>query len=192
MRFSVLARIAFIAYLCQISHVAIATTYTCTKVQDEAVLAYNGSDGVTENHTDGKCSWSIGDACEGCTYDRSYYEQRSIVLTSLRNSGIWGRELSISYLFPGFVEAARERLDIDFSDREFSNFNMSDIPCYPYNNRDNEFKFEQVNSEIEISCSLHYVAGGSIRVNNETMIEPSSDLVILSMRKRWGNTDDSI
>jgi len=167
-----------------------ATTYTCTNVEDKATLAYDGSDTVTDNHSDGKCSWSIGSAtCTGCNQPPNYnagaiyWQQRLEVLRQLSYGH--GYNVTIGSLFPALHAAAYEQLNVDIGDE-----NLGDVRCnstsasYQYL----DFDFSRLgHSNVEIGCVIYaYSSYSDARSFNvgATEIRPTGAMMIISVKGR--------
>lgn len=191
MNFRIILTLAAFALVTNAPQDANATTYTCTKVEDKATLAYDGSDTVTDNHSDGKCSWSIGSAtCTGCYQppdyqgDAVHWQQRLEGLRQLSYGDGYG--VRIGSHFPALHAAVYEQLNVDIGD-----INLGEVSCNTTSASygDLSFDFSRPGySDVEIGCAIFeydsYYDDRSFRVG-DTEIHPTSSMIIISVKGGW-------
>lgn len=185
MHFRDLIVLVLLVFSANFTREASATTYTCTKVQDKATLAYDGSDSVTDNHSSGKCSWSIGSAtCTGCRQVR-WQEFQELVGGLSRNSGYNNARGRLRDYFPVLAVAARQNLDVNIDDVGFDDFNCKSAGGS--NIRDYLDYRSAGYSNVKIACVIYEFSSyhDDIRVG-DTIIQPTSNLLIISVKRDWG------
>lgn len=191
MNFRILLILVVFVVVANVPNNANATTYTCTKVEDKATLAYDGSDTVTDNHSDGKCSWSIGSAtCTGC-YQVPDFEANAVHwqerIEGLRRLAYGdGYDVRIDRHFPALRAAVYEQLDTDIGDT-----NLGDVRCNTTSASYGELDFDFSRpgySDVEIGCAIYeydpYYEDRSFRVG-DTEIHPTGSMIIISVKGGW-------